>query len=270
MRGTVAKLAPTIELARSVMLTAKVALVTGAARGIGRAIAEVYAEHGASVVLGDIDGGGAEAVASEIRSLGLHDAIGLQLDVTDPESAQRAVETSVKRFGRIDVLVNNAGVLVACAILDFPLEDWRRVFRVNMEGPLLCSQAAARQMIRQGGGGCIINIASAAANKADREHAAYSASKAALIAFTRILALELGEHGIRANAVLPGATDTEMLREVSAAVPNLREALVARTVLGKVASPRDQANAALFLASDMAAHITGEYLVVSGGEFMNP
>jgi len=252
------------------MLTSKVALVTGAAQGIGRAIAEVYAEHGARVVLGDVDGNGAKVVAAEISSVGLRDAIGLHLDVTDPASVRGAMETCVGEFGRLDVLVNNAGVLVACAILDFPLEDWRRVFRVNVEGALLCSQAAARQMIEQGEGGCIINIASAAANKADREHAAYSASKAALIAFTRILALELGVHGIRANALLPGATDTEMLRRVSAAVPNLRETLVARTVLGKVASPRDQANAALFLASDLAAHITGEYLVVSGGEFMNP
>ena len=253
-----------------VTLTGKVALVTGAARGIGRAIAEVYAEHGARVVLGDIDSNGAEAVASDIRSAGPYDAMGLHLDVTDPGSVKRALESTVSEFGRLDVLVNNAGLLVACAILDFPLEDWRRVFRVNVEGALLCSQAAARQMIRQGEGGCIINIASAAANKADREHGAYSASKAALISFTRILALELGEHGIRANAVLPGATDTEMLRRVGAAVPNLRETLVARTVLGRVASPRDQANAALFLASDLAGHITGEYLVVSGGEFMNP
>ena len=138
-----------------------------------------------------------------------------------------------------------------------------------MEGTFLCSQAAARQMIEQGDGGCIINIASASARKADRKHAAYSASKGAIITFMRILALELGEYGIRANAILPGATETEMLQGVFEQVPGIREELIAKTVLGKLGTPRDQANAAVFLASDMGSHITGEYLIVSGGEFMN-
>jgi NAD(P)-dependent dehydrogenase (short-subunit alcohol dehydrogenase family) len=124
-------------------------------------------------------------------------------------------------------------------------------------------------MICQGGGGCIINIASCSARKADPKHAAYSSSKAAVIEFTRILALELGEHGIRANAILPGATETRMLQGVFEQVPGIRQELLARTALGRLAQPRDQANAAVFLASDLAGHITGEYLVVSGGEFMN-
>ena len=138
-----------------------------------------------------------------------------------------------------------------------------------MEGAFLCSQAAARQMIKQGKGGCIISIASASARKADPKHAAYSSSKAALVCFTRILALELGQHGIRANAILPGATMTEMLQNVFDTVPGIREDLIARTTLGKLGDPKDQANAAVFLASDMASHITGEHLIVSGGEFMN-
>jgi NAD(P)-dependent dehydrogenase (short-subunit alcohol dehydrogenase family) len=138
-----------------------------------------------------------------------------------------------------------------------------------VRGMFLCSQAVARQMIRQGSGGCIISVTSASAKKADRELGAYAATKSAMLGLTRVLALELGEYGIRANAILPGATDTQMLRNVTGAVPGMLEALRAKTVLGRIATPRDQANAAVFLASDLAAHITGEGLVVSGGEFMD-
>jgi NAD(P)-dependent dehydrogenase (short-subunit alcohol dehydrogenase family) len=251
------------------LLANKVALVTGAAIGIGRVIAEVYAEHGAHVVVSDIVADGARAVADAINVEDRPKSIAVTLDVTDPEHAQRAIDATVAEFGRIDILVNNAAILRAHYIVDFPLEDWQAIFRVNMEGTFLCSQSAARQMIKQGDGGCIINISSAAANKADPKHAAYSASKAAVVCFTRILALELGEYGIRANAILPGATETEMLQGMFEQVPGMRDVLIGRTVLGKLAAPRDQANVALFLASDLANHITGEYLVVAGGEFMN-
>ena len=252
------------------LLENKVALVTGGAQGIGRAIAEAYAEHGARVATADVNSDGARAVADAINEVRPSpQAIALTMDVGDPESVQRAVEATVSEFGRIDILVNNAAVLLADYIVDCPLENWQLVFKVNMEGTFLCSQSAARQMIEQGDGGCIINIASASARKADPKHAAYSSSKAAIVCFTRILALELGEHGIRANAILPGATETGMLQGVFEEVPGIREVLIGRTVLGKLGDPRDQANAAVFLASDMASHITGEHLIVSGGEFMN-
>jgi 3-oxoacyl-[acyl-carrier protein] reductase len=252
------------------LLAGKVALVTGAARGIGRGIAEVFAEQGAHVVVLDILEVEARSVVDGIQSAGGPEALALRLDVTDPDNVQSAIEEVVDKFGRIDILVNNAGIIRNHLIVDFPLEDWQQIFKVNVEGTFLCSQAVARQMIQQGTGGAIINISSCAANKADRKHAAYSASKAAVITFTRILALELGEYGIRANAILPGATGpTDMLRDVFEKVPGIREELIAKTTLGKLATPRDQANAALFLASDLASHITGEYLVVSGGEFMN-
>lgn len=250
------------------LLENKVALVTGAAQGIGRAIAEAYAEHGAHVAVADIAADGALAAASAI-SQGGPKAMAVTMDVSDPEQVQRAVEATVSEFGRIDVLVNNAALLLADYVLDCPLENWQAVFRVNMEGTFLCSQSGARQMVKQGKGGCIINIASASARKADPKHAAYSSSKAAIVCFTRILALELGEHDIRVNAILPGATETEMLQDVFEEVPGIREVLIGRTVLGKLGDPRDQANAAVFLASDMASHITGEHLIVSGGEFMN-
>jgi NAD(P)-dependent dehydrogenase (short-subunit alcohol dehydrogenase family) len=251
------------------LLEGKVALITGAARGIGRAIAEVYAEHGAQVAVSDVLTEEARAVAEGIRAAGGPQAIGVTADVSDPESVRGAVEATVAEFGRIDILVNNAGILRPHLIVDFPLEDWQLIFRVNVQGTFLCAQAVARQMIRQGNGGCIINMSSASGKKADREEAAYCASKSAIIGFTRVLALELGQYGIRANAILPGATDTEMLRDLIDKVPGVRAELLARTPLGKMAMPRDQANAAVFLASDLASHITGAQLVVSGGEFMD-
>ena len=249
------------------LVTGKVALVTGAARGIGRAIAEVYAEHGARVAVADLLLDEARAVAGGINAGGGR-AIALQLDVADPGSVQQAVDATVAEFGRLDILVNNAGIHRGHLIVDFPVEDWEAVFAVNMRGTFLCSQAAARQMIEQGDGGCIINMSSASGKKPDPQGAAYCASKSAVIGFTRVLALELGEHGIRANAVLPGATDTKMLRDVTDRVPGYMDELVASTALDKIATPRDQANAFLFLASDLASHITGEQLVVAAGEFM--
>jgi NAD(P)-dependent dehydrogenase (short-subunit alcohol dehydrogenase family) len=244
-----------------------VALVTGAARGIGHAIAEVYAEHGAQVALADVLLFEAQSVADGIMAAGGR-AIALELDVSDPNSAQQAVDATVAEYGRLDILVNNAGIHRGHLIVDFPVEDWEAVFAVNMRGTFLCSQAAARQMIRQGSGGCIINMSSASGKKPDPQGAAYCASKSAVIGFTRVLALELGQYGIRANAVLPGATDTKMLRDVTDRVPGLMDDLAARTTLDRIATPRDQANAFVFLASDMASHITGEQLVVAGGEFM--
>jgi NAD(P)-dependent dehydrogenase (short-subunit alcohol dehydrogenase family) len=250
------------------LLQTKVALVTGAARGIGRAIAEVYAEHGAHVIVADVLLDQARAVVDGIHAAGGPRALALYLDVTDPASVQQAVDATAAEYGRLEVLVNNAGILRPHAVVDLPIEDWDRVFAVNVRGTFLCAQAAARQMIAQGDGGCLINVSSASGKKADRQGSAYCASKSAVIGLTRVLALELGQYGIRANAILPGATDTQMLRDLIDQVPGVREELLAKTPLGKMATPRDQANAALFLASDLASHITGEQLVVSGGEFM--
>jgi NAD(P)-dependent dehydrogenase (short-subunit alcohol dehydrogenase family) len=252
------------------LLEDKVAVVTGAATGIGRGIAEVFAENGAHVVVADIKENGAREAALTLEKSSGKKSTAHHLDVTDPENVSNVFDEVVKEFGRIDVLVNNAGIIRTHYIIDFPLEDWQNIFKVNVEGLFLCSQTAARHMIRQGSGGAIINISSCAANKADRKHAAYSASKAAVITFTRVLALELGEHNIRANAILPGATGpTDMLQNVFDTVPGIEQELISKTTLGKLATPRDQGNAALFLASDLASHITGEYLIVSGGEFMN-
>lgn len=248
----------------------KVVLVTGGARGIGRGIVDVFSQHGAYVVVLDINDEDARKAAQASESACGRKSISMHLDVANPNNVRQVMDAVVDEFGCIDVLVNNAAIMRNHDILDFPLEDWRDVFRINVEGVFLCSQEAARKMVELKTGGVIINISSCAANKADRRHAAYSASKAAVITFTRILALELGQYGIRANAVLPGATGpTDMLQSVFDNVPGIEQELISRTTLGKLATPQDQGNAALFLASDLASHITGEYLIVAGGEFMN-
>lgn len=249
------------------LLANKIALITGASRGIGKAIAEVYVEHGACVVVGDVTRE-VFAVAEAINQGSPHRAAAVTLDVSNPEQVQAAVDTAVREFGRLDVVVNNAGINRPHPFLEFPLSDLEAVFKVNFYGSFLCAQAAARQMVKQGGGGSIINMSSASGKKPDMQGSAYNSSKSAIIGLTRIEALELGQYSIRANAILPGATDTEMLRDLFTKVPGLKELLEERTPLGKMATPRDQANAAVFLASDLASHITGEQLVVSGGEFM--
>jgi NAD(P)-dependent dehydrogenase (short-subunit alcohol dehydrogenase family) len=248
----------------------KIVLVTGGARGIGRGVVEVFSAHGAHVVVLDTNEKEGREVAHAAQVVANRKSVAYHLDVSDPVIIPLVMDRIVEEFGRIDVLVNNAAVIRNHDILDFPLDEWREVFRVNVEGVFLCSQAAARKMIERNSPGVIINISSCAAQKADLRHSAYSASKAAVVSLTRSLALELGKFGIRVNAILPGATgSTDMLQNVFNNVPGIELELIKRTTLGKLATPQDQGNAALFLASDLASHITGEYLIVSGGEFMN-
>jgi len=251
------------------LLEGKVALITGAARGIGRAIAEVYAEHGAKVAIGDLRLEECRQVVKGINALYPDSAIAIDLDVTVPKTINRAIEETVAAFGELNILVNDAGIHRPHYIIDFPVDDWDLVYSINVRGTFLCTQAAALQMIKQGKGGCIINISSASGKKPDPQGAAYCSSKSAIIGFTRVAALEFGKYRIRANAILPGATNTEMLQGLIQDVPGLIEELVDKTPMGRMAEPRDQANAAVFLASDLASHITGDAIVVSGGEFMD-
>lgn len=251
------------------LLEGKVALITGAGRGIGKAMAQVFVRQGANVVVGDIMKEWVTETANEINSHSPGSAAPVVIDVSDPESVAKAISTAVEKFKKLDILVNNAGIHRSHPFIEFPLSDFELVYGVNVRGNFLCSQAAAKQMISQGHGGCIISMASASGKKADPGGTAYNSSKSAIIGLTRIMALELGKYSIRANCILPGATDTEMLRGVFESEPDLKKILEDRTPLGKMAMPEDQANAAVFLASDMAAHITGEQLVVSGGEFMD-
>jgi NAD(P)-dependent dehydrogenase (short-subunit alcohol dehydrogenase family) len=250
------------------LLKNKIALVTGAARGIGYEISLAFAEQGADVMMADIVGDKVVSAAQHVAKRTGRRVLGMALDVSQKTQVEAAVQATVEKLGGIDILINNAGILRPNPVVNIPEEDWDAIYAVNVKGAFLCSQSAAKEMIRQGRGGCILLIASASGKKPDPEGAAYCSSKSAQIGLMRVLALELGSYGIRANAILPGATDTEMLRGLFVKVPNLKEALASRTPLGKMATPRDQANAAMFLASDLASHITGEQLVVSGGEYM--
>ena len=251
------------------LLEGKVALVTGAGRGIGKAMAQVFVNHGAKVVVGDIKQEWVTETAGEINANSPDSAVAVLLDVTNPDSVAQAIKTAISKYGKLDILVNNAGIHRSHPFIDFPLADFELVYGVNVRGNFLCSQAAAKQMISQGHGGCIISMSSASGKKADPGGTAYNSSKSAVIGLTRVMALELGKFGIRVNCILPGATDTEMLRGVFESEPGLKKILEERTPLGKMALPEDQANAAVFLASNLASHITGEQLVVSGGEFMD-
>lgn len=250
------------------LLKNKVALVTGAAQGIGREISLAFAEQGANVMMTDIAGEKVIAAAREIAGCTGRRVLGMALDVSMKAQVEAVLQATVEKLGGIDILVNNAGILRPNLVVNILEEDWDAVYAVNVKGAFLCSQSAAKEMVRQGRGGSILLIASASGKKPDPEGAAYCSSKSAQIGLMRVLALELGPYGIRSNAILPGATDTEMLRGLFVKVPDLKETLASRTPLGKMATPRDQANAAVFLASDLASHITGEQLVVSGGEFM--
>lgn len=250
------------------LLKEKVAIVTGGASGIGESIATVFAEQGANIAIVDLNRDLATKVCEEIEITTGRKALAIQASVCDKHDVEAAVEQTIEAFGKVDVLVNNAGILKPSPFIDFPEADWDAIFDVSVKGTFLFSQAVGKRMIAQGGGGSIINISSASGKKADREESAYCASKSAIIGLTRCIALELGPYGIRANGICPGATDTQMLRDLCSAVPGLFDELKAKTALGRIATPRDQANVAVFLASDLAAHITGESIIVSGGELM--
>ena len=252
------------------LLKGKNAIITGAARGIGRAISEEFYNQGANILLTDINEELGEASAQSISRKTGNKIIFKKMDVTSFSDVNAAFEYAISRFGQVDILVNNAAILITHEIMRFPLDVWNKIFEVNMTGTFICSQRAIIHMIEKGIKGCILNIGSAAARKADIKHSAYSASKAAMLEFSRVLALEVGKYGIRVNSILPGATETDMLKDVFKKVRGLEKELISKNVLGKLGQPRDHANAAVFLCSDMASHITGEYLIVSGGEFFNP
>ena len=244
-------------------MTAAVALVTGASRGIGRAVALALAGAGYAVALGARDRDALARVADEITAIGGR-ALAVTIDVTDRSSVEAAVGRAEDELGAIGVLVNNAGVQRLGAALDYTDHDWDTVLGTNLTGAFRVAQTVARRMVATGHGGVIVNIASTAGLVAFPERIAYAASKAALIMVTRCLALELAPYAIRVNAVAPTFVDTELGRHTLDR-PGNRAEIEARIPLGRLATVDDVAAAVLFLAGPSAGFVTGVVLPVDGG-----
>ena len=243
-------------------LESKVALITGAASGIGRATAVLFAREGAGVAVLDVDEDGGAETARVIGDCGGR-AVFWRTDVSQEADVRAAVEASVKEFGRVDILVNNAGIVNMAGAIDTSLEDWDRVLNVNLRGVFLCCKHAIPHMIRQGGGS-IVNVASIGSLVAVMAHAAYNASKAGVVGLSRQMALDYGPSNVRINCVCPTSTDTPLVRKAGAGSRALK-AMAELHPLRRITEPEDIAYAALFLASDEARSITGVVLPVDAG-----
>jgi len=244
-------------------LAGRVAVITGGSRGIGAATAGLLADRGAAVVVSGRDGDRLQAVVKDLEGRGVS-ALGVTGDVARREDADRLVDATKERFGRIDVLVNNAGMIRDGLLVRMRDDDWDRVIEVNLRGAFLLTRAAAKVMMRQKSGR-IINVTSAAGAMGNAGQANYSAAKAGLIGLTKASARELAHWSILVNAVAPGLIDTDM----AAAVPaEAREALLAQVPLKRIGTVQDVAEVIAFLAGDGAAYITGQVVHVNGGLYM--
>lgn len=255
-------------------LQGKVAAVTGGANGIGRGIAHRFAREGAAVAIGDIDEAGATAAAIEIAEETGARTLGMRCDVALRSDVDAFVAAAVAKFGRFDIMVANAGIGIFKSPLDTTEEDWDRTMSINAKGVLLSDQAAARQMIAEGHGGSIVNIASAAALNPAPNLTAYCASKAAVMHMTRCFALDLAKHGIRVTSIAPGLVDTAIwgkgLGDPDILDHGLRQQFDSAVPLGRMATPEDVANTVTFLVSDEGAYLTGHIFAVDGGSILAP
>lgn len=249
-------------------LTGKVALITGAASGIGRATALLFAREGARIVAADRDLAGSEQTVSQIQALG-GEAIAVQVEVTNAAQVEAAVQAALDKFGQLNVLFNNAGTgEVVTSIIDLAEDEWDRVMAVNVKGVFLGIKYGAATMLKAGQGGSIINTASVAGVVGFAGHAAYSASKAACLHLSKTAALELAKSNIRVNAIAPAFTATPMVDELAASSRNPERAmlkLAQAMPLGRLGTPEEIANGALFLASDESSFVTGTVLILDGG-----
>lgn len=259
------------------LLHGKAALVTGAAGGIGLAVAEAYAAHGAQVLLADVQAGPTKEAAAALCARRPGAAAALTLDVTDEAATHAAVAECVSRFGRLDIAVANAGILALRPATELTLADWNRVLAVNLTGAFLTARTAAAQMLRQGsqgrGGGRILFTSSLFGLRGGVENAAYSASKFGMIGLMQCMAAELAPAGILVNAVCPGQMDTAMIRQLFVeraalrGVPEaeVRGALERRIPVGHLGPMEDLAGTYVYLASDLSRYVTGQSIAVDGG-----
>ncbi|MDO6523698.1 L-iditol 2-dehydrogenase [Shimia thalassica] len=254
-------------------LAGKTALITGAARGIGRAFAEAYLREGAQVALADIDFSGAQQAAGELGA----NSVAVQLDVTDQNSIDSAVAKTIETFGHIDILINNAAVFTAAPTVEITREDYDRTVEINVAGTLFTMQAVARHMIERGAGGKIINMASQAGRRGEPLVAVYCATKAAVISLTQSAGLDLIKHNINVNAIAPGVVDGAHWDGVDAffakyenkAPGQKKQEVGAAVPFGRMASPEDLTGMAVFLASDEANYIVSQCYNVDGGQWMS-
>lgn len=243
------------------MAEGRVVIVTGAARGIGRATAELFAELGDRLVVADLDGPTAGGVAASLADAGT-EALAVAVDVSDGESVERMVAQTLERLGRIDVLVNNAGIAgKAAPLLDQSEADWDVMMAVDLKSIYLCCRAVLPTMLAQGGG-AIVNVASIAGKEGNPNMIPYSTAKAGVIGFTKALGKEVGTRGVRVNAVAPAVIETEILKQLT---PAQVEYMKSRIPLGRFGQPREVAEVIAFLASDAAGFVTGQCYDVSGG-----
>jgi NAD(P)-dependent dehydrogenase (short-subunit alcohol dehydrogenase family) len=246
-------------------LAGKIALVTGAQQGIGKAIALAYGREGASVVINYLDHqAAAEEIASQIRALG-QQAVPLVGDVAQAADVRRMVEAG-ESLGGIDILVNNAGIFPRVEFLDMTEAQWDEVLNVNLKGTFLCTQAVAQKLVEHGRPGAVINLASSAAFRSSPRGVHYVASKAGIVGVTRATALELAPYRVRVNAIAPGTTDTAQPRYGMS--EEELQAAGRQVPLGRMGTPEDVADLAVFLASDEARHITGQTIHVNGGQYL--
>lgn len=250
------------------LLEGKRVLITGASRGIGRAIAVECARHGADLALNWFrDRMGIDSTVAELESLGAR-AIEVEGDVALAESAEQFVARAVSTLGGVDIFVSNAGICPFHAFLDTPPEVFERTMAVNLHGAYYMTQAAARQMCQQGHGGALIAVSSISALVGGGMQAHYTPTKAGVHSLMQSCAIALGPHGIRCNSVMPGTIETDINRE-DLADPTKRAYMERRIPLGRLGEPRDVAGCVVFLASDLARYVTGAAILVDGGLFVN-
>jgi glucose 1-dehydrogenase len=250
-------------------LADRVAIVTGAAQGIGAACARALAEEGARVVVSDLNEVGGNAVVKSIAAAGGY-ALFKQADVGSGADCAALVEHAVTHFGRLDILINNAGIVHAADFLELAEADFDRVLRVNLKGAFLCAQAAARQMARQpprtnGERGVVVNMSSVNAVLAIANQVPYTVSKGGVNQLTKVMALALAPHGIRVTAIGPGSIATEMLKAAVLTSDAARDRILSRTPMKRLGEPAEIARIAVFLASDDASYVTGTTLYADGG-----